>query len=160
MKTRLTISVLLLLFISFAVAMTADKGTEAEKPETATDSTKVEKAATGDTKVIAYYVHGTRRCVTCRKLESYTQEAIEAAFSEQLEAGTIVWMPVNTDEEGNGHFIDDYQLFTKSVVLSEVKDGEELRWKNLDQIWTLVRGDKAAYLKYIQDELTAFIGKS
>ena len=160
MKTRVTISVLMLLLLSFAAVLATDEVTEVKKPEAVADSAKVEKTTASDTKVIAYYVHGTRRCATCKKLEAYTQEAIETGFAEQLKAGSIEWMPVNTDEEGNGHFIDDYKLFTKSVVLSEVKDGKELRWKNLDKIWTLVRGDKEAYLKYIQDEVTAFIGKS
>ena len=162
MTIRQTISILTLLLLTIAVVAVCatDEPADSTKKEVVADSTKVAQATTSDTKVIAYYVHSTRRCVTCKKLEAYTQEAIEAGFAKQLEAGSIEWMPVNTDEPGNEHFIDDYQLFTKSVVLSEVKDGKELRWKNLDQIWTLVRGDKGAYLKYIQDEVTAFLGES
>ncbi|MEW6411147.1 MAG: nitrophenyl compound nitroreductase subunit ArsF family protein [Candidatus Zixiibacteriota bacterium] len=155
-KTRLLIIITSLL----AAALICGSVLSQDKTETpaTNDSTQVTNPDAA-AKLIVYYVHGTRRCATCKKLEAYTQEAIESGFVKELEAGTIEWQTVNTDEEGNSHFIQDYQLYTKSVILSEVQDGKELRWKNLDKIWELVRGDKEAYIKYIQDEVKAFLGE-
>ncbi|UCD63063.1 MAG: hypothetical protein JSW34_09925 [Candidatus Zixiibacteriota bacterium] len=123
------------------------------------DSTRIDEPAAAPPRLIAYYFHTTRRCATCKKLEAYTREAIETGFAEQLKSGVLSFLAVNIDESDNEHFRKDYQLYTKSVILSERKDGEEVKWKNLDQIWQLVRGDKAVYLQYIQDEVTAALGE-
>jgi hypothetical protein len=124
------------------------------------DSTQVATPDAAAKKLIVYYIHGTRRCVNCQNFEAYTKEVLDSTFAKQLESGAIEWQSVNSDEEGNRHFIYDYQLFTKSVVLSEVQDGKELRWKYLDKGFDLVRGgDKKQFMKYIQDEITAFIGE-
>ena len=68
----------------------------------------------------------------------------------------MVWRLVNLDEPANKHFIDDYQLYAKSVIIADVRDGEEVRWKNLMKVWQLT-GDKALFMKYIQDEVRAYL---
>jgi len=106
--------------------------------------------------LVVYYFHGTQRCSNCIKIEAYTREVVDSSFSTQLKDSTIVWRLINTDEDVNKHFRDDYQLFTKSVVLSDLADGKQVRWKNLDKIWEYL-GDKAAFQTYIRDEVTAYL---
>ena len=105
---------------------------------------------------MVYYFHGDVRCPTCHKLESYAQEAVETTFAEELGAGLVQWKPVNVDRPENAHFVKDYQLVTKSVILSEVIDGRETDWKNLDKIWDLV-GSKDVYLDYIRENVKIFL---
>ena len=123
-------------------------------PARAEDAAPAGKA----TKVLAYYLHGTFRCPTCMKLESYTREAIEESFKDELKDGRIEWRVVNTDEDGNGHFVKDFKLETKSVVLVAMQGGRQLRWKNLDKIWDLV-GSKDEFKKYIRNEVSGFSKK-
>jgi len=52
--------------------------------------------------------------------------------------------------------VQDYQLYTKSVVLSLVKDGKEVKFKNLDKVWQLLR-NKDKFYKYIKEETTNFL---
>lgn len=66
---------------------------------------------------------------------------------------------VNTDEPENKHFIEDFQLVTKSVVLAEYHDGKIVRSKNLDKVWQLVR-NKDDFIEYVQNEAGAFLGES
>jgi hypothetical protein len=105
--------------------------------------------------VIAYYFHGTRRCPTCRKLEAYTQEAIASGFADDLKDKRLIWRVVNVDLPDNEHYVRDYSLTTKSVVLVAVDAGKEGRWENLSRIWDLV-GDKAAFTSYVQGEVADF----
>ncbi len=105
--------------------------------------------------VVVYYFHGTRRCPTCRKIEEYTNDAVAEGFTEELQSGAIIWRVVNVEEPGNEHFIDDYRLSTKSVVLVRLAGGREADWKNLSRIWDLV-GERAAFMAYIQDEVKRF----
>ncbi len=109
-----------------------------------------------DGSVTAYYFHGTFRCPTCQKMERYSQEAIENNFKDALDSGKLVFKAVNIENNGNKHFVKDYQLYTKSLVLSLAKDGKEVRSKNLDMIWEYV-GNKERYEKYVRDEVAAFL---
>lgn len=167
MITKVVLLVLLLLtFTGMACTATeqAEDTAKVEAVQTADESSgevTTEVAEVTDAcKLIAYYFYGSKRCVTCKKLEAYTKEAIETGFAEQLKSGVLVWMPVNLDEGDNEHFRVDYNLYTKSVILSKRDKGNETEWKNLEKIWQLVRGDKEEYVKYIQDEVTALLGES
>jgi hypothetical protein len=116
-------------------------------------------AATTDTGTIVYYFHGNVRCATCKTIEAYADEAVHAAFAAELEDGTLRWRVVNIDEPDNRHFIQDFQLVTRSVVLAEYRDGAVVRSKNLDQVWQLVR-DKERFVDYVQSETKAFLEAS
>lgn len=107
-------------------------------------------------RVIAYYFHGNFRCATCHKLEQYSRGAIEENFKDELASGKLVFSAVNVEEKGNGHFMNEYQLYTKSLVLSLVKDGKEVRSKNLANIWDYV-GNKQKFYSYVTEEINNFL---
>jgi len=136
-------------------AQVAPKG-ETVAVEEAADSTQAEKQAEVSDKVIAYYFHGTRRCASCRKIEAYSVEAVTTGFVDDLKGGTLEWQVINIDEDANKHYIKEYQLYTKSVILSHVKDGKEVAWKNLDKVWTLL-GNKQDFVDYVQAETRTFM---
>lgn len=108
--------------------------------------------------VIAYYFHTTFRCATCYKIEQLTSESIKKGFPDELKNGSLQWKPVNVEEAGNDHFARDYRLLTKSVVLVDMQDGVQVRWKNLKDIWKLVNS-KEDFTKYIQDETRSYLKK-
>jgi len=101
-----------------------------------------------------YYLYGSPRCSTCQKIESDAKKTVETNFSEELVSGEIVFRAVNTDLPENKHYLKDYGLYTKSVVLSLRKDGREIRFKNLEKIWSLLRNE-TAFADYIRDEIHA-----
>jgi hypothetical protein len=107
-------------------------------------------------RILAYYFHTTQRCATCRKIEAYTAEAIQTGFPEELKAGRLVFRTLNVDEPDNKHFLKDYKLFTKSVVLVDEQPGRQSAWKNLPKIWELI-GDKEKFVRYIQDETRSYL---
>ena len=106
--------------------------------------------------VIAYYFHGNYRCPNCLKIEAYSREAIQTGFSSELKNGSLEWRVVNVDEPENRHFIQDYQLYTKSVILSDLHQGRQTRWKNLDQVWTFLP-DKSAFVNYVAAEVRGYL---
>jgi len=107
-------------------------------------------------KVVVYYFHGTARCPTCRKFESYSNEAFQEAFAEELKNGRLEWRVVNVDKLSNKHFVSDYQLYSKSIVIVKIQNGKQIAWKNLNRIWELVR-DKETFVKYVQDEVSTYL---
>jgi len=110
-------------------------------------------------KVVAYYFHGDFRCPTCYKLEQYSKEAIGAHFKDVLSSGKLEFKAVNIDEKANRHFANDYQLYTKSLILSLVKDGKEIKYKNLTKIWEYV-GDRQRFFEYVRSEVQDFLKDS
>jgi len=106
--------------------------------------------------VVVYYFHGAFRCSTCTNMEKFTREAIETNFKDALAAGSLEFKAVNVEEKGNEHFVNDYQLYTKSLIISSVKDGKELKHKNLDKIWQLA-GNKQQFIEYVTAEVSAFM---
>lgn len=103
-----------------------------------------------------YYFHGNFRCFTCYKIEQYAKEAIETNFKEDLASGKMVFKAINVEEKGKEHFIDDYQLYTKSLIISLVKDGKEIKYKNLTKVWEYIR-NKQMFFDYVKNEVTSYL---
>lgn len=109
-----------------------------------------------DGKVIAYYFHGNARCSTCHKMEQYTKETIEEKFKDELNDGLLVFKAVNIDEKENEHFVTDYQLYTKTLIISRVESGKEIEHQNLKKIWEYVR-DKDKFCSYVTTEIDNYL---
>ena len=127
----------------------------AAQPEVV-DNSSPSSSLSRDNHINVYYFHTTYRCVTCTNMEKYTTEAIKTNFGQELAQGKLTFTTVNVDEKPNKHFIKDYKLYTKQVILSQMEKGKEVRWKNLDQVWVLVRSpDK--FKEYIVKETRTFL---
>jgi thiol-disulfide isomerase/thioredoxin len=106
--------------------------------------------------VTVYYFHGNFRCVNCRNIEQYTREAVEKYFRKDLDAGKVVFKVVNVETKDNEHYTNDYQLYTKSVVLSLVKNGKEVKFDNLSKVWEHL-GNKEAFHQYVKSEVEKYL---
>jgi hypothetical protein len=165
MNVRKIITIVLSIFIAASVIYliaTEMRGTT--NSETAkTDISKPEDKDTPngtalkkDHKVAIYYFHTTARCPTCRRIEELTAKATRKFFANEMADGKLVWKAVNIEETQNKHFVDDFKLFTKSVVVVDTEKGKRVRWKNLDRIWELVRNE-SAFTDYIKSEVTSYL---
>lgn len=87
MKKLISVSVLLLLVVSFFTA-NAVKTTKNAAP-----------AITKTAKVEVYYFHFTRRCVTCQAVETESKTAISTLYPVLAKKGLITFQTVNLDEK-------------------------------------------------------------
>lgn len=120
------------------------------------DSRAAPQAQSTETKVIAYYFHVTVRCVTCRTIESYSREVVEQKFGADIAKGLLEFKLVNLQLPENKHFVKDYQLFTKSLVLVRFDKGRQAEYKVLNNTWELV-GDKSAMQAYVEREVRDYL---
>ncbi len=165
MNAKKAITGILIVFVVASVVFAVMKEVKrnaampVDPPESTASSTPPDTApspeASAEPVVTAYYFYGNARCVSCKKIEAYTGEAITGAFQAALDDGSLVWTQVNVDEPEHSHFVKDFELYTKSVVLVEHENGKQTRWKNLEEVWNLL-GDKGAFVAYIEKELRAF----
>ena len=150
------------IFFSTIIIMTRAKpeaSPPAGKKAAPVEAAVIPSAVTPDANAdIVYYFMTSQRCPSCMKIEAYTKEAVARTFADALKKGGVVWRMVNVDRPENNHFVKDYQLYTKSVVLVRIRGGKQTGWKNLDKIWTLL-SDKAAFQSYVVKEMKAFLGE-
>ena len=106
--------------------------------------------------VMAYYFHGNFRCYNCFTIEQYSKEAIEKYFPEQLKNGRLSFSVINTDMPENEHFIKDYQLYTRSLIIAEFKNGKQVRWTNLAKVWDYIK-DRDAFYNYVKTEVEKYL---
>jgi len=119
-------------------------------------STGLAEGSSDSPRFIATYFLTNLRCPSCLAIERLTAETIQAEFAEELGAGLLEWRTINIDGEGNYHFVKDYQLYTKSVIISENVNEKEVRWKNLPKVWELL-GNEKKFRKYLKDEIVTFM---
>jgi hypothetical protein len=112
----------------------------------------------GQHKVIAYYFHTNTRCSTCIKIEQYSHEAIEQGFTDEIKNGTLEMLVVNYENPENRHFMQDYKLVSKSLVLVNLVDGKQTKWTNLKLVWQLT-GHKDAFLNYVRKEVRGYLSQ-
>lgn len=89
MKRTILFSLMLLLTASFAGSQTAKKG--AVTPVATVKQAKVE----------IFYFHFTRRCVTCRAVETESQKAVAALYPAQSKQGIITFKSLNLDDKSS-----------------------------------------------------------
>jgi hypothetical protein len=109
-----------------------------------------------ESQVWVTYYYTTHRCPTCKKLETYSRQAIEEGFPSEIEKKRIVFRTLNLDEPENSRYVEDYKLVTKSLIVSLNRDGKEIKWKNLPDIWKLV-GDQERFVEYVRRETRSFL---
>jgi len=147
--TALAVALLAASITAAAPATTAKNEATSEQPTLVTPSLLPHR-------VIAYYFHTTYRCASCRTIEAYSREAIETAFANEIKDGRLVWKVVNVEVKGNEHFVKDYGLYTKSLVLVNEVRGKRVQWKNLEKVWQLLQ-DRDKFLRYVQDETRGYL---
>ena len=109
-----------------------------------------------DHKIIVFYFHGNVRCRTCNLIEKLTKEAVKEGFGDEIKKGLIEVKVVNVQNPENNRYISNYQLYTKTVIVSDTIGGNEQRWKNLQRIWELTYNDKT-FKEYIQKEVREYL---
>lgn len=110
----------------------------------------------GDQVVMTYFISGTR-CQSCRKIERLARETAEEDFSDALASKRLVFRVIDTGEPGNGHFTMDYQLNSKTVILSHRKDGKETAWKDMAKVWDLL-DDGPGFHAYLGGQIREYLG--
>jgi len=109
--------------------------------------------------IVVYYFYTTIRCSTCINIEKLTKQAVEEGFPYEVADRTIVFQALNTDDPENEHFLLDYNLYNKSVIVSDQNKGVVTRWKNLDSIWEL-ESKESDFISYIQDGVKTYLNEA
>ena len=77
------------------------------------------------------------------------------AFAAQLKAGVVELHSIDFQDKKNAALTKGYRISGPALIVAKVVDNKVAEFKNLKEIWTHV-GDKTAFTKYVQDNVTAY----
>lgn len=123
--------------------------------ETGVCCSNASAAASADTAMTTvYYFHGARRCDTCKRIEVLTRSVVEETFRADISKGKVAFVSVDLERPENEHYIQDFQLAVRTVVV-----GNGTGYERLDRVWDLVHGDERAFREYIVEAVRRRIGE-
>ncbi|MEE8320085.1 MAG: nitrophenyl compound nitroreductase subunit ArsF family protein [bacterium] len=95
------------------------------------------------------YFHRRFRCPECEKIEAGTRKALETHFPDAMADGRLVMSIIDLDEPGNEHYTKDYNFFFNTIIVVNVKNGQDAGYKNLEDVWKIYE-DEEALSRYIR----------
>lgn len=111
-------------------------------------------------RVLALYFHRTERCPTCLKMGTYAEKAVTQGFAAQLKEGTVSFRHIDFQEAKNARLTKAYKVKGPALIIIKVVDNKVQEYKNLNDIWTKVRGEESEFLQYVRDNVDAYLNKS
>jgi hypothetical protein len=112
-----------------------------------------------DNQVIVYYFHRKFRCQSCEVLELTLQSTMQITYADHFGAGKLAMCIINVDDPENRHFLEQFEIFSNSIVIVEKKGGVISRYKNLESIWDISQ-DRDAITQLLQTEVAGFLPES
>lgn len=112
----------------------------------------------GGAGISVVYFHTMHRDPTCHKIESLTRTALRQSWPARVDDGTLVFFLRDIDRRENRHYVADYRLTTRSVVITRWEEGESVEWRNLERIYDLVAVPEQ-FQGYVVSEIAAMLAR-
>ena len=107
--------------------------------------------------VVMTYFRNSIRCTSCKKIEALTTETTQKELAKDIASGKLLFRVIDVDEPANHHYIEEYKLTTKAVILSYRLDGKEQRWEDMEKIWDLL-DQPDAFRAYLAAPVLQYLG--
>lgn len=107
-------------------------------------------------KVTVYYFHRKVRCNECLAVEKISKDVVAKALPEPVAIGRLEFRSILLDDKDNWHFVDEFLLTSPSLVIAETRDGQTVRWRNLDGVWDLL-GSESGFSAYVHRAIEEFL---
>lgn len=156
MNSKSTLRWVLLLIVFGSVGAYALQ--KSRKPDADPTTGSALQNMTAATVVVTYFTTDVR-CASCRTIEKLSRQAIEEGFPKEFANGEVVFRVLNTDRPENQHFVDDYEIANKTVIVSHQKSGEESEWTNRQDVWLLFK-EPDEFFAYVREPVKRYLGKS
>ncbi len=141
MNSKKMVTGILIIFVGLSVVFAVAKETgESDTPET------VPEVAS---EVVVYYFHGNMRCVSCNTIERLLLSSLQIEFQQEMDNGTLAIRIVNIEDRENEHFVTDFDLANRTVVVENIENAD---WIKLDRVWEFT-SDSSAFYEYVTSEI-------
>jgi len=153
---KVWISRMLLGFVLVTIGFAAGRRTApSPAPQDVATGDETRQVEVAD-KVVVYAAHMTFRCPTCTQIEWLARELVKNEFAEEEAEGLLEFRTV--DYTRDAAFAKKYNISSSTIVVVAVKDGEELDFQRLDEVWTKVKKRKE-YFDYVRNAVRASLDR-
>lgn len=146
----------LLMFVAAAIGYFAWDRIGQTAPAAQLQAAKQQENARAHTVVVTYFTTD-QRCRSCLELEKLTRLSLAERFQAELDRGLVRFETHNLDRPENRHFAREYQLAFKTVVVSDYRDGQEVRWEKMDDVWSLLSRPED-FKAYVSTQVRDYLG--
>lgn len=101
--------------------------------------------------VVTYFTTDVR-CISCRTIEAMARASVDQLQQHPDLGGRVGFQTLNLDRPENKHFIKDYELSFKTVVVSHTDVEGKPHWTKLDEVWKNLQ-DPDAFHALIETEV-------
>jgi hypothetical protein len=130
--------------------------TSAQATSAATLAPAAAQPGTAPDRVIVYYLHGTRRCPTCRGIQATIEKTIQERFGAETASAALSFQDVDVDTADNKHFVQDFSLTSSSMVVVAKKGNATVKWENCPDVWTHAH-DEPALAAYAEKQIRTYL---
>ncbi|MBN2296414.1 MAG: hypothetical protein JXM70_28555 [Pirellulales bacterium] len=123
-------------------------------PSSAADAKKAGVKTPPD-RVVVMYFHRTKRCPTCQRMGSYSEEAVKKGFPKEVKKRTVEFHYIDFQDQKNAALTKGYNVSGPALIVVKVEKNKAAKVNNLKEIWTK-NNDKEAFLKYVRDNVKAY----
>jgi thiol-disulfide isomerase/thioredoxin len=149
-KSIIRVALLIFVWVSIGYAL----GKEVTVRRMQADAPGQVAPVKGD-QVVVYYMFPAIRCVTCNQIHEAAHKVVHQDLADALESGRLRWEEVNISE--NEELAARYNVATSVVVVVHRRDGEDVSFQRLDDVWTLAEkpNELAAHIRSAVDSALA-----
>jgi len=142
------------IFSIFAGVLLLTLATFSIENKTANSETDLALSQNKGDYVHVIYFHGKTRCASCIRLEEFSEDLLTNDFAKDIKNGKVKWEIIDFDKESK--LMKEYNLFTQSLIIAKYKNGKQVEWKNLPDIWKYTN-NKERFDKYVTDEIRKYL---
>lgn len=95
------------------------------------------------------------RCRFCEHMDVFAREGLSAQFNDNLRDGRIAYREIDFDRTEYRDLRGAFGLASTTLALFEIRGGQAVRWKVLEEAWQLTE-DREAFLEMTAREVAAF----
>ncbi|MCA8974845.1 MAG: hypothetical protein KDC98_08985 [Planctomycetes bacterium] len=131
-------------------------------PRSADPALDVSAEAVANARVVVTFFGEADPCQTTTKVEKMCRQAVESGFATELASGALVYRVLCNTLPENDHFIDDYEIGEKALVVARQQDGKEIEFVPCHDIWLTYEdpADLAAFNTGVQQPIREFLRKN
>ena len=110
-----------------------------------------------DTYVEVLYFHGKQRCVTCKAIEKYTKEVVNADLAELVKNGKLRFKEVDISTPEGETLAEKYRVSWSSLYVNKWKNGKEERNDMTRFGFQNARNNTSAFKKELKQKINQLL---
>ena len=109
----ITLPIFIFVFLTESCQAQSEKNEEAKK-------------LTSNNEISVYYFHFTKRCATCKAVESESLKVLESSYSDQYNSGQITFQSYNLDESDSKEVANKLKVSGQALLIIKGEKVQDL----------------------------------